>query len=178
MISGPFLGTAAVPHTYDANNRLTAVGGVSYGYDAMGHRTSVTTSAGTTSYAIDPNAPLSRVLQRTRTDGSKTWYVYGLDLLYEIDEAGATKTYHPESRGSTAMLTAGDGVTVTDEVHYTTWGGIARRTGNTDTPFLFCGTLGVMTDPNGLLHMRARYYNPKLMRFFNADSIGFEGGLN
>jgi RHS repeat-associated protein len=108
----------------------------------------------------------------------KTFYVYGLDLLYEVDGAGATKTYHADSRGSTAMLTADDGVTVTDEAHYTTYGAVARRTGATDTPFLFCGTLGVMTDPNGLLNMRARYYNPKLMRFVSADPIGFDGGLN
>ena len=37
---------------------------------------------------------------------------------------------------------------------------------------------GVMTDPNGLLHMRARYYNPYLCRFISADPSGFGGGLN
>ena len=35
-----------------------------------------------------------------------------------------------------------------------------------------------MTDPNGLLYMRARYYNPFLCRFINADPSGFSGGLN
>ncbi len=35
-----------------------------------------------------------------------------------------------------------------------------------------------MTDPNGLLYMRARYYNPYLCRFINADPSGFKGGLN
>ena len=33
-------------------------------------------------------------------------------------------------------------------------------------------------DPNGLLHMRARYYSPTLRRFLNADPIGFAGGMN
>jgi hypothetical protein len=35
-----------------------------------------------------------------------------------------------------------------------------------------------MTDPNGLLYMRARYYNPYLCRFINPDPMGFAGGLN
>jgi len=35
-----------------------------------------------------------------------------------------------------------------------------------------------MTDSNGLCYMRARYYNPRLMRFVNADPSGFGGGLN
>lgn len=47
-----------------------------------------------------------------------------------------------------------------------------------DTPFLFNGQWGVATDSNGLLNMRARYYSPYLMRFINADPIGFSGGLN
>lgn len=37
---------------------------------------------------------------------------------------------------------------------------------------------GVQTDPNGLLYMRARYYNPYLCRFLNPDPTGFSGGLN
>jgi RHS repeat-associated protein len=36
----------------------------------------------------------------------------------------------------------------------------------------------LQTDPNGLLNMRARYYSPYLMRFLNADPIGFSGGPN
>jgi len=35
-----------------------------------------------------------------------------------------------------------------------------------------------MTDPNGLLFMRARYYNPYICRFLSADPSGFAGGLN
>ena len=33
-------------------------------------------------------------------------------------------------------------------------------------------------DPNGLLHMRARYYSPEIRRFINQDPIGFAGGMN
>lgn len=46
------------------------------------------------------------------------------------------------------------------------------------TPYLFGGRHGVMTDPTGLVHMRARYYHPGLRRFVNPDPIGFAGGMN
>ena len=42
------------------------------------------------------------------------------------------------------------------------------RTGTTDIPFRYNGRDGVITDENGLLYMRARYYNPNLQRFVNA----------
>lgn len=38
--------------------------------------------------------------------------------------------------------------------------------------------LGVQSDPNGLLYMRARYYSPFLCRFLNPDPKGFTAGLN
>jgi len=43
---------------------------------------------------------------------------------------------------------------------------------------LFNGKYGVQTDPNALLYMRARNYNPYLCRFIGADPSGFSGGLN
>jgi RHS repeat-associated protein len=52
------------------------------------------------------------------------------------------------------------------------------RAGTNDTPFLLNGQYGVMTDANALLYMRARYYNPYLCRFLNADPSGFAAGLN
>jgi RHS repeat-associated protein len=52
------------------------------------------------------------------------------------------------------------------------------REGDMNTPFLYNGQAGVQTDSNGLLNMRARYYSPYLMRFLNADPIGFSGGSN
>ena len=41
-----------------------------------------------------------------------------------------------------------------------------------DTPFLFHGRTGVMSDGNGLYHMRNRYYHPELRRFLNPDPRG------
>jgi hypothetical protein len=35
-----------------------------------------------------------------------------------------------------------------------------------------------MDDGNGLLDMRARYYDPEIGRFINKDPIGWRGGIN
>lgn len=178
MTSGPLNQNTLVSFHYDARNRLVAIGDVSYQYGPDGHRISRTDTDGTTEYTVDPNTGLSKVLVRTKPDNSKTYYVYGMGLLYEVNEAEETLTYHYDYRGSTRKITADDGHTVTDSVEYTPYGTITHRTGGTDTPFLYNGMFGVMTDGNGLIYMRARYFNPFIMRFVNADPIGFAGGMN
>ena len=55
---------------------------------------------------------------------------------------------------------------------------IAGTSGTNNNSSLLGGRYGVQTDPNGLLYMRARYYNPYICRFINPDPIGFAGGLN
>jgi len=178
MTVGPLLDDTLRTYSYNARNQLTSVNGTTYVYDAEGNRISQTTSSGTTSYTVDPNRGLSKVLIRTKPDGSKTYYVYGLGLLYEVDDAENTATYHYDRRGSTRFLTADDGTTITDQIEYSPFGLVTYRMGNTDTPFQYIGGYGVPTDSNGLIHMRARYYNPYLRRFLNADPIGFQGGMN
>jgi len=61
---------------------------------------------------------------------------------------------------------------------YSAYGICLWKQGDMSTPFLYNGQAGVQTDSNGLLNMRARYYSPYLMRFLNADPIGFSGGSN
>ena len=132
-----------------------------------------------TRFVVNPNARLSQVLMRVRP-GVTNYYVYGLGLLYEVSETATNsyvRYYHYDYRGSTVALTDQNG-NVTDRFEYSAYGTLTYRSGNTDTPFLFNGRYGVQTDPNGLLYMRARYYNPYICRFINPDPIGFSGGLN
>lgn len=60
---------------------------------------------------------------------------------------------------------------MTDRIYYGPYGEIVSRTGDTDTPFLYSGLVGVQTDDNGLYYMRARYYNPEIKRFINQDVL-------
>ena len=145
--------------------------------DPEGNRISQTDSKGTTHYLIDTVSALPRVLSRTLPDGSTTYYIYGVGLAYQINSGGTTHTYHYDHLGNTIALTDDDGE-VTDRWEYSPYGIVTHREGSTDTPFQYSGQHGVMTDSNGLIHMRARYYNPTIRRFINADPIGFEGGTN
>ena len=146
--------------------------------DPEGNRIAKTDTSGTTTYTIDPHGDaLPRVLVREKPDGSLTRYVYGIGLLYEVDESDVASYYHYDQSGSTIALTDISGA-LTDRVEYSPYGTITHRTGSTDTPFLYAGQFGVQQEPNGLLHMRARYYSPELRRFINTDPIGFAGGMN
>ncbi|MEW6184100.1 MAG: RHS repeat-associated core domain-containing protein, partial [Bacillota bacterium] len=168
MEHGPLNGTMA-DFTFDARGRLTIAGGTSYTYDAEGNRIAVTEGGSQTSFVIDPNAALSRVLIKTDASGNQTYYVYGLGLIGQ-EENGAYKTYHYDLRGSTVALTDQNG-NVTDTFQYSAYGDLVHRTGSTSTPFMFNGHDGVMTDANGLIYMRARYYNPELRRFLSKDPV-------
>jgi len=174
---GPGTNNTFQTYTYDARNELTSAGGVTCGYDPAGNRTSLTNGTTATTFVINPNG--SQVLMRIRP-GSTNYYIYGVGLLYEIDvtASGATTAfYHFDCRGSTVALTDGNG-NPTDGIEYSPYGSTTYRFGTNDTPFLYNGQFGVQTDPNGLLYMRARYYNPYISRFINADPSGFAGGLN
>jgi RHS repeat-associated protein len=148
-------------------------------YDAMNNRYLQTQGTNATMFVVNPNAKLPQVLMRIK-NGVTNYYVYGAGLLYQVTEAaGGTNvlTYHYDYRGSTVALTDTNG-NITDRIEYSLYATTTYRAGTNDTPFLFNGRYGVMTDPNGLLYMRARYYNPYLCRFINADPSGFSGGLN
>ncbi len=178
MTSGAITSTSGiVPLAYNSRNQLTSADGVSYTYDAEGHRRTMIDSSGTTRFVTDANANMSRLLVRHNSDGSETYFVYGLGLLYEADEADNTKTYHFDQVGSTITRTDDNGEVI-GRAEYSPYGLVTMETGDMDTPFLYNGQWGIQTDANGLLNMRARYYSPYLMRFLNADPIGFSGGQN
>ena len=73
-------------------------------------------------------------------------------------------------RGSTVAITDDSGA-VTDAFEYDSYGKLINRTDESFVIFGYNGRDGVITDYNGLLYMRARYYSPELRRFINADII-------
>jgi RHS repeat-associated protein len=179
LLSGPLTNGTFAAFNYDSRNRLLTVGGVTNVYDALNNRIGQTYGTNSAMFVVNPNSPLPQVLMRTK-NGVTTYYVYGAGLLYQVTETATatnTLTYHYDYRGSTVALTDDSG-RVTDRIEYSAYGSTTYRTGNSDTPFLFNGRYGVMTDSSGLLYMRARYYNPYICRFLNPDPSGFSGGMN
>ncbi|WP_429842082.1 RHS repeat domain-containing protein [Brevibacillus sp. FIR094] len=101
---------------------------------------------------------------------AKAYYVYGLGLIGREDVQGDYLSYHVDTRGSTTLLTDEHG-RVTDRYTYGLYGELEAHEGRTKQPFCYNGRDGVMTDPNGLYYMRARYYHPGLKRFLNRDVL-------
>jgi RHS repeat-associated protein len=122
-----------------------------------------------TTYVYDTVVKLSRMLQKT-TNGITTKYVYGHGLIGEEKECNVFKVYHFDYRGSTVAITDMYG-NVTDRFEYDTYGKMVSHVGDSFVIFGYNGRDGVVTDENGLIYMRARYYNPTLCRFVNADII-------
>ena len=168
-----------VSFAFDARNRLLNAGGVTNIYDAMNNRIGQTYGTNSVAYMVNPNATLPQVLMSIK-NGVTNYYVYGAGLLYQVTETPSgekTLTYHYDYRGSTIALTDDSGVVV-DRFEYSLYATLTYRAGTDDTPFLFNGRYGVMSDPNGLLYMNARYYSPYICRFLSPDPTGFSGGLN
>ena len=68
------------------------------------------------------------------------------------------------------VLTNINGI-VTDTFSYDTYGKLLSHIGASDVIFGYNGRDGVVTDANGLICMRARYYSPEMRRFVNADIV-------
>ncbi len=179
LTSAPLTNDTFATYTFDARNRLMNAGGVTNAYDPAGNRVGITYGTNSEAYVVNPNTKLPQVLMRIK-NGVTNYYIYGVGLLYQVTETATatnTRAYIYDYRGSTVALTDDNG-NVTDRIEYSAYGLTTYRAGTSDTPFLFNGKYGVQTDPNGLLYMRARNYNPYLCRFIGADPSGFSGGLN
>lgn len=157
--------------TYDVGNKLITADGHTYFYNAEGVRIRNLCSSGDTTYTYNTNAKLSKLLMKT-TAGVVTKYVYGRGLIGE-ETSSTFKTYHFDYRGSTVAITDISG-SITDTFSYDTYGNLISRTGSSIVIFGYNGRDGVVTDSNGLIYMRARYYSPELRRFVNADIVAGE----
>ncbi|ANY67516.1 hypothetical protein BBD42_14315 [Paenibacillus sp. BIHB 4019] len=159
-------------YRYDVRNRLTQAGRTSYTYDAEQVRMSLTWRGQTTHYVTDQVEELSRVLLEQDGRGeTKAYFVYGAEgLIGREDSMGRYQSYHYDLRGSTTLLTDEKG-RVTDRYTYGLYGERESHEGTTRQPFCYNGRDGVMTDPNGLYYMRARYYHTGIKRFLNRDVL-------
>ena len=167
-LDGNMLSNGSLACTYDSANRLITAGGHTYTYNAEDVRIRNLCSDEDTTYTYNTNAKLSMLLMKT-TNGVVTKYVYGKGLIGE--EVGSVfKTYHFDCRGSTIAITDASG-NITDTFAYDTYGKLLTRTGINTVIFGYNGRDGIVTDDNGLIYMRARYYLPEMKRFINADVI-------
>ena len=140
----------------------------------MGNRLKALRDGATAKYIYDKAGNL---LAETNNAGVITrYYIHGQGMLAFV-EGNAAYTYHHDAVGNTMALTDASGV-VKNAYAYTPYGRVTNKQEAKAQPFQFAGQFGVMTETNGLLYMRARYYDSKLGRFLSEDPSGFDGGLN
>jgi RHS repeat-associated protein len=162
MTHGP-LGGMLDNFVYDSRSRIVQAGTTQYLYNAKNQRIGVDG----TRFVVNSQPALSQVLVKEE-NGDKTFYVYGLGLIGE-ESAASYKAYHFDFRGSTVALSDESGE-VLERFSYSAYG-VLLSGDATLTPFLFNGMYGVMTDGNGLYHMRARFYSAEIRRFLNRDVL-------
>jgi RHS repeat-associated protein len=175
-------GASPKNYSYDAFDRLTRITSPGYSaqyqYDGLGNRLARTVNGATTKYIVDPNGLLSKVLAETDGAGNvAAYYVYGLGLISKVTATGQTYFYHYDGLGSTTAMTDSTGSTV-NTYAYDAFGNVLSSVEATANPFQYAGAYGVMNEGNGLLYMRARYYDPEIGRFLTQDPIGVPGGVN
>ena len=167
-MDGNMLCDGCTAFEYDSANRLIKADGHTYTYNAEDVRIRNLCLESDTTYTYNTNCKLSQLLTKT-TNGITTKYVYGHGLIGE-DECDEFKTYHFDYRGSTVAITDECG-NITDTFEYDTYGNVTEHLGDSFVIFGYNGRDGVVTDKNGLIYMRARYYSPEMRRFINADIL-------
>jgi RHS repeat-associated protein len=176
------LGGNTTNYAWDYNDRLTQLvsGGntYSYKYDGLGNRIARIENSVETRYVVDPSGVSTNVLAETNASGNITaYYVYGLGLISKITPSGQAYYYHYDGIGSTIAMSDSSG-NIINKYAYDAFGDVLSEHEATPNPFKYVGRFGVMDEGNGLLYMRARYYDPEAGRFINKDPIGFFWGVN
>ena len=166
-------------YTYDHENRLVSVvqgeDGWEYSYDALGNRVTTAENGAVTHYVKDPVGFGNVVGQYDDAGNLIARYTYGQGLVSRDGPGNARHFYTFDGIGSVSELTNDAGAAVNHYAHLP-FGESLNQSQTVPNPFQFVGELGVMTDPTGLNHMRARPYSPVLGRFTAPDPIGLAGG--
>jgi RHS repeat-associated protein len=163
-------GTAT--YTWDARNRLIGISGpmvtATFAYDALGRRISKTVNGQTSNFHYDG---LDIVREISPTADASYLRTMALDETLTRTDANGTLGYLTDTLRSTLALTDSDAAAAT-EYTYEPFGQTTVSGSPTLNPFQFTGR---ENDSTGLFYYRARYYDPRVMRFVNSDPIWFGG---
>jgi len=172
-LTGLLSPSSAEPYAaYDALNRMTTIGGSQHRYDAARNRIETIRAGVTTRYLWDMDNGLPDLLATLNENNEiQDRYLHGPSgLLAHKDSNGTVRFIHQDFNANVVAITDGNGE-LTESYAYTPYGNSAGINGDTEFPFRFAGGVGAMTDPEGVIYMRARYYHPGLRQFTSADLV-------
>ncbi|MEU2156246.1 RHS repeat-associated core domain-containing protein [Streptomyces sp. NPDC019396] len=164
-------------YTWNTRGQLTGLSkasgpATSFGYDALGTRTSKTLAGTTHKYLTDGSNPL--VEQTGSGEPAATVATSGLDEFLTRTEKGQTQVYLTDALGTVVGLANQDG-TIATRYTYDPYGQPTTSGTASTNPYTFTGR---ENDGTGLLYYRNRYYDPETGRFISQDPIGHAGGPN
>ncbi len=188
--------TAILNGTYDAWNRVTQAGSVSYQYDGRSHRIEKFDGSETTRYYYSQSWQVleERIGSATTAATVKRQYVWGQRYIDEFilsdysptSGVSLTERYYAlqDALFSVVALTDEAG-SVLERYAYSPYGQLVALNANgtykgTEPGFgnSYTFTGRRFDKESGLYYYRARYYDAKLGRFISKDPIGFVDGYN
>ncbi|MCP3883037.1 MAG: hypothetical protein GY701_32255, partial [Sulfitobacter sp.] len=162
--------STGVTYTYDPAGNLTATSaGDSFTYNSYGQTVAATAGGTSQTYGYDADG-----IRVTIDGATQLWDRTGLPLLLQ-DSAGNEFTHGPDG-----IHTTNTDYPLTDAIGSvrTTASSTGAVTGTAvfdpygqGTPAGTFGFAGEQTDPTGLIHLRARQYQPGLGRFTSVDPV-------
>ena len=165
---------------YDSLGRVRRVntpeGVAEYEYDALGHRYMVRYDGRTSYHVHDPVYLGNLVLEQDATGGLIALYDHYHGLV-SMNNSSGVYYYHSDVLGNIRLLSDSQG-RVANRYEYGPFGETLLVQETIPNRFRFVGGEGVMTEPSGLLYMRARYYDAGTGRFISPDPILWNGDEN
>lgn len=153
--------------------RVAGPGGVwEYEYDAFGNRSATVHNGARTEFLNDPLGLASVLAEYNELGDVVARYTYGVGLASRIDGAGRASYYDYDATGNALQLTDDQGA-VAERFAYLPFG---ERLTAAKTDYGFLGRSGGRDDGNGLIYLRARYYDPSQGRFTQPDPSRLQGG--
>ncbi len=125
----------------------------------------------TIDYLLDLQSGLTKVIAQT-TGATTDHYIHAIRGIHAMQNTSGDWTYAVQDGLGSVRSETDSTLNVSSVQNYAPYGEPFGTVGNFDTPFAFTGE---QTDPNDLLFLRARYYNPSLAIFPSLDP--FEGTM-
>lgn len=166
-------------YSYDNNGNLTSGAGRTLVYDNDNRPISITAGGVTTQVSYDANGARVKKMVGSNpatvyigklyecTGGSCTKYIFAGNERLAAVSGSAVYYYHGDHLGSTSIVTDGTQAAV-ETLIYQPYGGTYLNSGSASVRYKYTGK---ELDETGLYYYEARYYDPTLGRFVQADAI-------